>query len=188
MPSQEDDSENSSLAANFVANASTFAPNERRARLTRYCDCCSRSGQTSRRSRTTDLREAAHFDWAIEGSFKPPTTLMRAVFLIPGSGVSQLGRVVEASPARRGDACAVAHSRGNSTGRLVVGNCAPDCALTGVYPRQTPSLTGRRGKRPTGGQVVETTAENVTRYVSTLLQRSAFQACSFNHSDISPYL
>lgn len=28
MPSQEDDSENSSLAANFVANASTFAPND----------------------------------------------------------------------------------------------------------------------------------------------------------------
>ena len=36
----------------------------------------------------------------------------------------------------------------NSTGRLVVGNCAPDCALTSVYPRQTPSLTGRHGERP----------------------------------------
>jgi hypothetical protein len=81
----------------------------------------------------------------------------------------------------------VAHRRGNSTGRLVVGNCAPDCALTGVYPRQTPSLTERHGGRPTGGQVVETTAENAIRYVSTLLQRSAFQACSFNHSDISPF-
>jgi hypothetical protein len=81
----------------------------------------------------------------------------------------------------------VAHRRGNSTGRLVVGNCAPDCALTGVYPRQTPSLTERHGGRPTGGQVVETTAENAIRYVSTLLQRSAFQACSVDHSDISPF-
>jgi hypothetical protein len=34
--------------------------------------------------------------------------------------------------------------------------------------------------------VVETTAENVIRYVSTLLQRTAFQACSIDHSDISP--
>src|SRR4029450_13024893 len=65
-------------------------------------------------------------------------------------------------------------------------NCAPDCALTSVYPRQTPSVTGRHGERRLGGQVVETTAENVIRYVSTLLQRTAFQACSFNHSDISP--
>jgi hypothetical protein len=81
----------------------------------------------------------------------------------------------------------VAHRRGNSTGRLVVGNCAPDCALTGVYPRQTPSLTGRHGERPLGGQVVETTAENVNQYVSTLFQRSAFQACSIDHSDISPF-
>ena len=71
----------------------------------------------------------------------------------------------------------VVHRRGNSTGRLVVRNCAPDCALTGVYPRQTPSLTRRHGERSLGGQVVETTAENVIRYVSTLLQRSAFQAC-----------
>jgi hypothetical protein len=42
------------------------------------------------------------------------------------------------------------------------------------------SLTGRYRERPSGGQVVETTAENLIRYVSTLLQRSAFQACSFN--------
>ena len=77
--------------------------------------------------------------------------------------------------------------RGNSTGRLVVGNCAPDCALTGVYPRQTPSLTGRHGERSPGGQVVETTAENVIRYVSTLLQRIAFQACLIDHSSISPF-
>ena len=82
----------------------------------------------------------------------------------------------------------VVHRRGNSTGRLVVGNCAPDCALTGVYPRQTPSLTGRHGERPPGGQVVETTAENVIRYVSTLLQRSAFQACLIDRSSISPSL
>ena len=81
----------------------------------------------------------------------------------------------------------VVHRRGNSTGRLVVRNCAPDCALTGVYPRQTPSLTRRHGERPLGGQVVETTAENVIRYVSTLLQRCAFQACSIDHSDISPF-
>jgi hypothetical protein len=80
----------------------------------------------------------------------------------------------------------VTHRRGDSTGRLAVGNCAPDCALTGVYPRQTPSLTGRHGERPLGGQVVETTAENVLRYASPSLQRTAFQACFFNHSDISP--
>jgi hypothetical protein len=72
-------------------------------------------------------------------------------------------------------------------GRFVGRNCAPDCALTGVYPRQTPPLTGRHEERPSGGQVVETTAENVSRYVSTLFQRSAFQACSLNHSDISPF-
>lgn len=81
----------------------------------------------------------------------------------------------------------VVHRRGNSTGRLVVRNCAPDCALTGVYSRQTPSLTGKYGGRPLGGQVVETTAENVIRYVSTLLQRSAFQARLIDRSSISPF-
>jgi hypothetical protein len=74
-----------------------------------------------------------------------------------------------------------------STEGFTPGNCAPDCALTGVYPRQTPSLTGRHGERPPRREGVETTAKNVIRYVSTLFQRSAFQACSFNHSDISPF-
>jgi hypothetical protein len=36
--------------------------------------------------------------------------------------------------------------RGGAVGRLVVGNCAPDCALTDVYSRQTPSLTGKHGE------------------------------------------
>ena len=36
-----------------------------------------------------------------------------------------------------------AHCRGNSTGRLVVGNCVPDCALTGVYPRRRVSPFAR---------------------------------------------
>ena len=36
--------------------------------------------------------------------------------------------------------------------QIVVGNCAPDCALTGVYPRQTPSLTGKHGERPHRGK------------------------------------
>jgi hypothetical protein len=35
--------------------------------------------------------------------------------------------------------------------------------------------------------VVQTTAENVIRDVSALLERSAFQACSIDHSDISPF-
>jgi hypothetical protein len=37
------------------------------------------------------------------------------------------------------------------------------------------------------GEVVEAAAEKVIQCVSTLLQRIAFQACSFNHSDISPF-
>ena len=64
--------------------------------------------------------------------------------------------------------------------------CAPDCALTGVYPRQTPWLTGRQEEIRTVGQIFETTAGNMIRCVSALFQRTAFQACSFNHSDISP--
>jgi hypothetical protein len=80
------------------------------------------------------------------------------------------------------------HRRGNSSGRLVVRNCAPDCALTGVYPRQTPSLTGRHEERCPGHQVVETTVENVSRYVSAPFHCIAFQACAFNHSAISPCL
>src|SRR3989442_15422727 len=45
---------------------------------------------------------------------------------------------------------------------------------------------GETRRETTPGQVVETTAENVIRYVSTLLQRSAFQACLIDHSSISP--
>jgi len=63
----------------------------------------------------------------------------------------------------------------------------PRLCPNGVYPRQTPSVTGRHGAGPPGGQVVETTAENVIRYFSTLSQRSAFQACAFSHSAISPF-
>jgi hypothetical protein len=82
----------------------------------------------------------------------------------------------------------IAHRRGKFDWQIVVGNCAPDCALTGVYPGQTSSLTGRHEERCPGRQVVETTVENVIRYVPTLFHCIAFQACSFNHSDISPCL
>jgi hypothetical protein len=30
--------------------------------------------------------------------------------------------------------------------QIGLGNCAPDCALTPVYPRQIPSLTGKHRK------------------------------------------
>jgi hypothetical protein len=81
----------------------------------------------------------------------------------------------------------IAHRRGKFDWQIAVGNCAPDCALTGVYPGQTSSLTGRHEERCPGRQVVETTVENVIRYVPTLFHCIAFQACSFNHSDISPF-
>ena len=63
--------------------------------------------------------------------------------------------------------------------RLCPNGCLPstNTVTYGETPRETSP----------GGQVVETTAENVIRYVSTLLQRSAFQACSIDHSDISPF-
>lgn len=65
--------------------------------------------------------------------------------------------------------------------RLRVGcrNCAPDCALTGVYPRQTPSLPGKHRETLSRSEVVEATAEKVFRSVSTSLHPIAFQACSF---------
>jgi hypothetical protein len=34
-------------------------------------------------------------------------------------------------------------------------NCAPDCALTGVYPRQTPSLTGEYRQIFCGGKLLK---------------------------------
>ena len=52
-------------------------------------------------------------------------------------------RVIESGPAEE-----PAHRRRTSTGRLIVRNCAPDCALTSVDPRQTPSLTRKHGERP----------------------------------------
>ena len=81
----------------------------------------------------------------------------------------------------------VSRSERKLTGGLIVGNCAPDCALTRVYPRQTPSLTGKHRETSFGSQVVEAIGEKVLRYVSTSVERLAFQACSFNHSDISPF-
>ena len=101
--------------------------------------------------------------------------------------VSRLHRCVQMAAGLRTGVRAQQETREETDWQIGVENCAPDCALTGGYPRQTPSLTGIYGKERREGQVVETTAENVIRYVSTLLQRSAFQACSFNHSDISPF-
>jgi len=66
-------------------------------------------------------------------------------------------------------------------------NCAPDCALTRVYARQIPSVTRKRRETSFRSQVVQAAGEKVLRYGSTLLARFAFQACSFNHSDISPF-
>ena len=73
------------------------------------------------------------------------------------------------------------------TGGLIVGNCAPDCALTRVYPRQTPSLTGKHRETSFGRQVVEAIGEEVLRYVSTSVERLAFQACLIDRSSISPF-
>src|SRR5688572_33145466 len=54
-------------------------------------------------------------------------------------------------------------------------NCAPDCALTGVYPRQTLSLTGKHRETCFRCQVVEAVGEKVLRYVSTSVQRLALR-------------
>ena len=72
-------------------------------------------------------------------------------------------------------------------GRFAVENCAPDCALTGDYSRQTQSLTSKHLETFLECKTVEGAAKNVLRGVSTWLERFAFQACSFNHSDISPF-
>jgi hypothetical protein len=73
--------------------------------------------------------------------------------------------------------------------RLAIGrrNCAPDCALTSVYARQTQSLTGKHRETSIRSQVVETAGEKVLRYDSISVERLAFQACSIDHSDISPF-
>src|SRR4030095_8629052 len=76
----------------------------------------------------------------------------------------------------------VAHRRGNSTGRLVVGNCAPDCALTGVYPRQTPSLTGRHGERPLGGQPRRRILRNGGAYALVGASASSTGRCCFRRT------
>jgi hypothetical protein len=80
---------------------------------------------------------------------------------------------------------AVAHRRGNPTGRLVVRNCAPDYALTDVNARHTPSLTGKHREASFRSQVVEKAAEKVLWYVSTSLHDIAVQACSFHRAVIA---
>jgi hypothetical protein len=81
----------------------------------------------------------------------------------------------------------VAHRRGSPIGRLVVGTCAPNCALTLDYSRQTPSLMRRHRETCFGSQIVAAVEEMVVRYASTSIQRLAFQACLIGRSSISPY-
>jgi hypothetical protein len=74
-----------------------------------------------------------------------------------------------------------------STEGFTPGNCAPNCALTSVYARRRPSLTGKHGQTSFRSQGVEAAVEKVFRYRSTSLQRLAFQACLIDRSSISPF-
>src|SRR4029453_1129892 len=67
------------------------------------------------------------------------------------------------------------------------GNCAPDCALTDVHSRQTSSLTGEHGETRSRSEVVKAAAQTVLRSFSASPPPSAFQACSIDLSDISPF-
>lgn len=71
------------------------------------------------------------------------------------------------------------HCRAGKSKGWPVQNCAPDCALTGVYPRQTSSLTRKHRETSCGSQVVEVIGERALRYVSPSLEQLAFQAGSF---------
>ena len=63
--------------------------------------------------------------------------------------------------------------------RLCPNGCLP--STNTVTYGETP------GERPRGVKSVETTAENVIRYVSALFHRTAFQACLIDRSSISPF-
>jgi hypothetical protein len=54
-------------------------------------------------------------------------------------------------------------------------------------PDKQRHLRGHTGRHHSSAKSLEGPQKKVLRYVSTWLQRTAFQACAFNHSAISPF-
>ena len=62
-----------------------------------------------------------------------------------------------------------------------------NCVRSPRNYRQTPTLTGLHQEASCGGKSLNRLREEMFRYDSVRLAGIAFQACSIDHSDISPF-